>query len=278
MVKSVLTMFVEIFKEAIITAKKSVWGLLGVYGISLAAFVILGIISALLFGRDLMMMLSVLSTDPSAISVMLPSLAKFAVVLLLLFLLSYISGFWAIVVVKNNVLLGKSFLKEAFFESCRKIWKVIVLSILLVILFSLMTVVPVLILGKWSFIIIAPLMIFVLPLVWTISFAMMCEEGGFVEIFTNALHLGLENWGSIFCVTLMSFISTFFFILAVGFLQLGIMKILGLVVIGKLIGVICQFLVQIFITCYLTVLYLNVSGKTAPVIEQMPQEQITQNN
>lgn len=270
--------FVEIFKESIAVAKKSILGILGVYGISILVFLILGVISALLFGRDLLMMLTVISTDPTALNSMLPSLGKFAVLLLLFFILSYISGFWTIIVVKNNILLGKSFLKAAFFETCRKIWKVIVLSILLVLFFSLITIVPVLILGKWSFIIIAPLMVFIMPLVWTISFAMMCEEGGFVEIFTNALNLGYSNWGHIFVISLLFFVATFFFMILVGVVQIGIIKILGLAIIGQLVGAVCQFMVQIVVTCFLTDLYLNVSGKTTPVIQQMPQEQITQNN
>lgn len=272
--------FTGIFKDSISIFRNSVWSVLGIYLGFVIVGILLGVIAALAVGRDVMVMLSMFSTDPSVINSMLPQLGMLFVFFLLFIFLAYIVGFWTIIVFKNNALLGKSFIKEAFFESCRKIWKVILWGLILAICFGLITLISALLLQRWAFIFLFPFMVFIMPLAYTVSFGIMCQEGGFGKILTQNFALGYKNWGYIFISVLLYMIALFASIIIVGGVQFLIVKVIGLALLGSIIGAIFNFLLNTFTSCFFTVFYLNLSGMAlqGETLEQVQQEQVIQNN
>lgn len=262
----------EVMKQTVATFRKCCLPVVGInIGLFILTFVLIFIVLVIL-GKDFINGLAMLSINPVAVSGILPQLGIFLVLLLVIFALFYFAAVWLLFVIKNNVLLGKSLFKSAFFESCRKVWKLFVWGIMLFIAFMLVGTILGLILGKYSAILFIPIVLVCVPCIYTISFGLMFLDGNFTGIISQSFTLGLKKWGRILVIYIVSVIVLLLCLRLSGLSQILFAKV-GFAPIGKLINAVLNMFIQAFAYCFFTVFYLKIAGITAPAnTEQIPQK------
>ena len=227
---------VNLFKEAVYVFRKAFFSVLGIYVGFIVSIVVLGIIAALTFGKGMIATFSTAAANPAAANVMPGQLGLFVLFVFFFIFLTYLIGLWGILVFKNNALRGGSFIKEAFFEACRKFWKVLLLGIVLMFVFGLVMVVLSLLLKKMSILIILPLTIFLMPMLYTMFFALVCEDGKMIDVIKEGFLLGYRNWLRVFGTSFFYMIVFFALLFTIGMGQIFITKVLGWALLGGAIG------------------------------------------
>ncbi len=261
--------FGDLFRKAVLTFRKAFLSILGIYFGFALFFVICGAIAALAFGKDMITMLSLASTNPELVSAIpLKLVFAFGGFVFLMMLLTYLMGFWGIIVFRNNALISQSLVKEAFFEACRKFWKVIVLSILLMFAFGAISILFAILLKKFALLILLPLTIFLMPMLYTMFFALICQEGSFKELVVEGFLLGYRNWLRVFGTSFFYMIIFFAMVFVLGMGQIFITKVVGWVLLGSIVGFIVNFVFNTFTSCFFSVFYLDLA-------EIEPTEEIT---
>lgn len=272
--------FWENFQYAFSTFRKSFWAILGTYFSLILVLGIFAAIVALTLGKDLAMLLGSLYMDPSvAASNMLPQLLIFLSLLVVLFVLFYFIGLWIFIIIKNNAVVGRSLMIESFKEALRKMWKVLLWSIIICVCFVLGSTFSILLLRRFAVILIFPLTLLSLPFVFAGSFGMMYQEGGFGKILSESISLGGKKWGNILITYILYILLAVVFLVVTGGIQVVITKY-GLLTIGKIFGAIVSFLFQAFSYCFFTVYYLNIAEMLPQneTVKEISQEELIQNN
>jgi len=262
--------FPEILTESFLVLRKSFLSILGLYIGMLLVGLIGGILSALVLGRQAMLLPMMVQTgnfDPELLSQFAPQLITIGVFFFLMMICFYFIGFWMILITRNNALIGQSLLKQSFFEMLRKTPKLILLGILLSVFFVVIIGVLALLFKKIAVILIIPLMIFCMPLLYMISYGMVCGEGNFFEIISNGISLGIHKWFRIVGYALLFVLCFFLFILVVTFLVYFITKVSN--VAGAILNIVIQFVVSVFSYCFYTVFYLDLAEIKPQIIEEI---------
>ena len=264
--------FKKTVKQTVATFRKC-W--LPVVGVNIGLFILtflLTLLVVIILGQNFINAIALLGTNPAAAINFLPQLVVFVLLLLFVFTSFYCAAVWLLFVIKNNALIGKNLFKDAFFEACRKIWKVIVWGIILFVFFLLVGSILGLILDKYFIFLYIPVIMVSIPCIYTISFGLMFLEGSFKDILIQSFNLGLKKWGRIL-VTYIVGVLIFLICLRISGLMQVIFAKIGFATIGKLVNAVINVFLQAFAYCFFTVFYLNTAGIKVPSkTEQIPQK------
>lgn len=275
--------FGVILKNTTDVFKKSFWKITGIYASLLVLAVIFGIVSALFFGQEIMALAAMGPENMDIISAMLPKIIVLGILATAFAFLFYMTGFWVVLIVRNTMLIGQGFVKEAFFETLKKIWKVIFLSILIFVAIIVISAFFTILLGKYGILITIPVLIFCLPFFFTAFYGILCKEGKFWGILSEAWTLAISSWLKIIGYVLLLAISITVATGIVMAVAYALSKI-NLAIVGNILSFICQIIISVFTTCFYTVFYLSLAGinpqeeKETEEIKTINPKEITQNN
>ena len=266
--------FGELLTDSISVFKKSFLATLAIVGMFLGLCGVFGLMAVFIIGPQII-------SNINSIDKILPYLSTFLVIFAVLFVLYYICYCWVLLVIRNNALVGKSFLKETFLEAIRKIWKLFLAGILMTLVFVIIGAIGFLIADKYVALIMLPLVLIITPALFTVFYGVLYREGGFWEIVTESFFLGFEKW---FRIVGYMFLFMLCF-MAVATTLMGVPSYLFRLIDSQLAAVILNMLVQVvlmlFSFCFTTVFYLDLAGirpLSEIALEQNLQEQITQTN
>ena len=262
--------FSEILTESFSVLKQSFLSILGLYIGMIVLSVGSGIVSALLLGRQAMFLLPMMkggNFDVSVLSQFVPQLIIIAILMIILTLSIYLIAFWMILIIRNNALIGQSFFKQSFFETLRKIPKLILLGILLAIFFIVVIGGLVVLFKKMAIIFLLPLLIFCMPLMFMVSYGVICKEGKFFEIISEGISLGMKNWFRIVGYVILFSIGFLILFLVLAFVVSSIAK--TSVIAGAICNFLLQFIITLFSYCFYTVFYLDLAEIRPRVIEEI---------
>ena len=269
--------FGEILDTSFFAFRKSFLSILGLYVGTLVLALLGGIFSALLFGRQAASLLPMLKSgniDSNVFSSFLPQLIIIAGIIFILVLAFYFISLWQILIIRNNIVVGKGFLKQSFFETLRKTPKLIFFWILATVALILSFGILTLLLKKAALIFVIPAMIFLGPIAFVINNGILCREGKLWDIVLDSFDVGFHNWGKIFGYTLLFMVCMVICLTVVTIISYFVAKTNG--VIFGIFRFIMQFVVQIFSMCFFTAFYLDLVGISSAGTEQIiePSEPI----
>ena len=250
-----------VLRTAVHVFKKTFWQILGIYlGVYAVTFIV-GLIASLLFGKNLATIRQ-MNPDmvPGMLGSMLPKIILFFLLLFVVALLMFLVGISIVLIVRNNILVGKSFIKEAFFESFRKIWKILGFGVILGVAVIFISIVLAMLLGKSFLLILIPLFIFLGPLLFTANYNLLCKEGDFIELISDGISLGTHNWLIIFGYMALVVISVIAITIVMLLVFIPLQMIGNLTILVKIISYAWQSVLSLFITCFYTVFYLDLAG------------------
>ena len=178
-------------------------------------------------------------------------------------------------------MVGKSFFKETFFEAAGKIWKVIFAGILMGVVFMGIGLICSLVLGKYGILLLFPVTLVLAPSMFAVFYGVLCMEGNFWDIVSEAVALGFNRWGRIVGYFLLFIVCSF----VIAFVCMGgviyMTQAINMSVLGGFIVMIFELALILFSNCFATVFYLDLAGIKPQMqvpLEQPVQEQITQTN
>lgn len=262
--------FVDLLRDSVDVSRKSALSILALYVGMILLGILGGILSFFIIGRQVMFLLPMLQSgnfDPAIFSQFAPQLAIISVMFILLMFFSFFVNFWIILVIRNNYLIGQSLLKISFFEMLRKTPKMIFLMILGAIFFGGISGIAAFLLGRMSIIVIIPFLIFCGPIFFVISYSVLCKEGNFWEIISEAVSLGLKNWFRIVGYAFLFIICLMIFLAVVMFFIYALTKIST--VVGQLFSALVQFVITVFSSCFYTLFYLDIADIAPTQIEEI---------
>lgn len=251
--------FIEIFTDSLSVFKKSFLPSLGVLVVFLVLIFILSLGFVFMFGVETFYNLR----NTSAIPGIGFLLSVFVFAILMLVIQSAMYG-GMILVIRNNALVGKSFFQEAISEALRKLWKIILASFLMAIIFIVLYVLSIVLMMKVHIFIgvifLGLSFLALCPPMFTAFYGIVCREGNFWDVFSDTISLGFSKWLKI-----------------IGFL---ILLIVGIVIISIIVGLFVGFLAGVmhsdtiaalfmgifnlciffFSLCFCTVFYLDIAG------------------
>ena len=266
----------EIIEEFFMLIKKAYIPLLKIFGVFLGGGILSILTIYLVMGKDFVSNMN----NSAYVQIYLTAHPKYGIFMMLIFffllLLTYVSYAWTILVVRNNILQDKSLLKEAFFESLKKSWKVILSVILMgIAYFTVMSLVSVFFVlsffkqqNAFLSIVIYILLMFgsivlIVPSVFTIFTGMLCRDGKFWTIFWESFLLGFKKWFkiTIYMLGVSIAISTLTSVV-VGILFSIIFLLFKSSSLTILLNI--PFYLSGFLSaCFYTVLYLDLAGITS---------------
>ncbi len=269
--------FGKLLTDSIITFKKSFLATLGILVICLGIIFVFGVILALMFGKQIFTG-GGFPINTANVFVFIPILIAIFFAIMLLNAISYA---WMVLVIRNNILMGQSFFKEAFFEAIRKLFKVILFFILLFIIFGVIFFVSHLIYPRLFPILMIPCGAIVFPAIFTSYNGIVCLEGRFWDIISESVSLGFNRWTRIIWYTLCFIFCSL--VLLVG-ITLGIRMIfkpINMIALGSVLMMIVQSCFTLFSYCFYTSFYLDLAGiepqqKVEMTEEPVIEEDITQ--
>lgn len=288
--------FSEIFAESISVFKKSAFSLLKICGVCLGGVLLICLTLISIMGKDFVLnmqnseyMQNYLSTHPMTIVILL-LLPVLYICLLVLFNIAFC---WAVLVIRNNTLVEKSFLKEAFFEAVRKFWRVfggmLLIGVICATLALLEFVIPLVVFAQQSkpalgaiiaVILFSVTMILISPSLFTAFYGILCLDGDFWETLKESICLGFRNWFRIMGYIILFAICymVIFFALTIGIAL--IFKSINLIALGNIFTMILQLCLMAFSYCFYTIFYLDLAGirPQQQSTKELSQEQIIQND
>lgn len=262
--------FFDLLRDSVDVSRKSALSILAIYIGMILLGILGGILSFFIMGRQVMFLLPMLQSgmfDPDILSQFAPQLAIISVMFILLMFFSFFVNFWIILVIRNNYLIGQSLLKISFFEMLRKTPKMIFLMILGAIFFGGISGIAAFLLGRMSIIVIIPFLIFCGPIFFVISYSVLCKEGNFWEIISEAVSLGLKNWFRIVGYAFLFIICLMIFLAVVMFIVYALTKVSTIV--GQLFSALVQFVITVFSSCFYTLFYLDIADIAPTQIEEI---------
>lgn len=262
--------FFDLLRDSVDVSRKSALSILAIYIGMILLGILGGILSFFIMGRQVMFLLPMLQSgmfDPDILSQFAPQLAIISVMFILLMFFSFFVNFWIILVIRNNYLIGQSLLKISFFEMLRKTPKMIFLMILGAIFFGGISGIAAFLLGRMSIIVIIPFLIFCGPIFFVISYSVLCKEGNFWEIISEAVSLGLKNWFRIVGYAFLFIICLMIFLAVVMFIVYALTKVSTIV--GQLFSALVQFVITVFSSCFYTLFYLDIADIALTQIEEI---------
>ena len=262
--------FFDLLRDSVDVSRKSALSILAIYIGMILLGILGGILSFFIIGRQVMFLLPMLQSgmfDPDILSQFAPQLAIISVMFILLMFFSFFVNFWIILVIRNNYLIGQSLLKISFFEMLRKTPKMIFLMILGAIFFGGISGIAAFLLGRMSIIVIIPFLIFCGPIFFVISYSVLCKEGNFWEIISEAVSLGLKNWFRIVGYAFLFIICLMIFLAVVMFIVYALTKVSTIV--GQLFSALVQFVITVFSSCFYTLFYLDIADIAPTQIEEI---------
>ncbi len=253
--------FSDILDISFSALRKSFLSILGLY-VGTILFVFLGgVVSALFFGRKLAGLLPMLQSghlNSNTISAFIPQLIIIAGIIFIFILAFYFIGIWQILIVRNNILMGKGFLKQSFFETLKKAPKLIFFWILAMVVFLLVFGILIFLLKKISIIFIIPSIIFLGPISFVVYYGILCKEGKLWDIVVDSFDLGYHNWGRVFGYSLLFGVCIFVCLFVIGIISYFLMR--ANMALYQIFRAILQFIIQIFSICFFTAFYLDLAG------------------
>ena len=262
--------FFDLLRDSVDVSRKSALSILAIYIGMILLGILGGILSFFIIGRQVMFLLPMLQSgmfDPDILSQFAPQLAIISVMFILLMFFSFFVNFWIILVIRNNYLIVQSLLKISFFEMLRKTPKMIFLMILGAIFFGGISGIAAFLLGRMSIIVIIPFLIFCGPIFFVISYSVLCKEGNFWEIISEAVSLGLKNWFRIVGYAFLFIICLMIFLAVVMFIVYALTKVSTIV--GQLFSALVQFVITVFSSCFYTLFYLDIADIAPTQIEEI---------
>ena len=250
--------FSELLIDSFSVFKKSFFPVLGVWGILFGVMIFISIIAILLIA--LTAGTQALSNMQNPAMLMMTSFTTVAGIVIVSALVSYIFIAWMILIIRNNALIGESFFKATFFEAVRKIWKIIVLGILMFVVYAAIMYISFLISRRFFFLIMLPFMIAIAPSMFTAFYAIMCKEGGFWDIISEAFALSFARWFKIAGYIILFMICYFVVLFAVMFGVTYLFNAIKLPALGSIIVFAFQVCVMIISQCFYTIFYLDLAG------------------
>ena len=118
----------------------------------------------------------------------------------------------------------------------------------------------ILLLKKYGIFLMLPLFLITGPAIFTTFYAVLCREGGFWEIISEAISLSFNRWFKIIGYTLLFGICCMAVFLAVGYGITSVFESIKLVPIGSLIFSLFQICFMVFQQCFCTALYLDLAN------------------
>ena len=262
--------FFDLLRDSVDVSRKSALSILALYIGMILLGILGGILSFFMIGRQIMFLLPMLQSgnfDPDILSQFAPQLAIISVMFILLMFFSFFVNFWIILVIRNNYLIGQSLLKLSFFEMLRKTPKMIFLMILGAIFFGGISGIAAFLFGRMSIIVILPFLIFCGPIFFVISYSVLCKEGNFWEIISEAISLGIRNWFRIVGYAFLFVICLMLFLAAVMLIVYALTKVST--VVGQLFSALVQFVITVFSSCFYTLFYLDIADIEPTQIEEI---------
>lgn len=266
--------FGELLTDSITVFKKSFLAALGIAGMFLGLCAICGLLAIFIVGPQII-------SNINNINNMLPYLSSFLIFSSVLFVLYYICYCWVLLVIRNNALVGKSFLKETFFEAMRKIWKLFLAGILMTLVFVVIGAIGFLIADKYAVLIMFPLVLIITPALFIVFYGVLYREGGFWEIVIESFSLGFEKWFRVVGYMFLFMICFMAIAAAIMGIPSYLFRMIDLPIVAGILGMFLQMVLMLFSFCFTAVFYLDLAG-IRPLVEvnseQEVQEQITQTN
>lgn len=283
--------FGELLTDSFAVIKKSYIDLLKICGVFLGCG-LLGLITMyLVMGKDFIMNMQ----NQAYVQNYFNTHPRYAIFVLLLslfyFILTYVSYSWMALVVRNNILTDKSLLKEAFFESVKKFWRIFLAVFLMGAAYLIIFLIGILaliflfskehaILGIIVFILsFFAFLILILPSGFTIFTGVLCRNGKFWSIFWESLVLGFKKWFKIVGYMILIFLICGAIMgISAAFVS-GILMALHLDILAIITYYIIQTIFGLFLFCFYTVFYLDIAGikpQTEKLIDTNQVNQINQ--
>lgn len=250
--------FSELLTDSFSVFKKSFFPVLGVWGILFGVMIFITIIAVLLI--ILTAGTQALSNMQNPAMLMMTSFTTVAGIVVVSSFVSYIFVAWMILIIRNNALIGESFFKATFFEAIRKIWKIIALGILMLVIYAAIMYISFLISRRFFFLIMLPFMIIIAPSMFTAFYAIMCKEGGFWDIISEAIALSFARWFKIVGYVISFMICYFVVLFTVMFGVTYLLNAIKLSALGSVIVFAFQICVMIITQCFYTLFYLDLAG------------------
>ena len=249
--------FGEILTDSFSVFKKSVLPVFGIWGILLGVIIFCGICAAII--RAAVAGTQALSNVQNPMFLMAYAVPVIVGVIFLSFMY-YVFFAWMILVIRNNATVGKSIFKETFFEAARKLFKIILLGILIFIVYSVAGGISYLLLHKYFFILMFPLILVLVPVIFTTFYAVLCRKGGFWENISEAVSLGFARWFKIVGYTILFMICYMVIFVAITYGVSNSFRAIGIPAIGSIILFFFQIAMMIFSQCFYTVFYLDLAN------------------
>ena len=251
--------FKAVFLESISVLRQSLLTLIWIYLAWMFFMSILGSIASLIWGKEILTVLFASIKNPVALNVTKEQ--SLPIFLWGLFILGtfYLTCFWALLIIRNKILLGQNLIIETFIEFCRKLWKIILVNVFLVFVEYAALFVSILLLKKWFWIIFLPFFIFIGPMWFTVLYGVISQNGRLWEIITKNISLGYHNWLDITIKMILLQVVLILFVIVMtvfGF----IFSLTNINILVSLTEALFTVLLATFLPCFATVLYLNVAG------------------
>lgn len=251
--------FKTIFLESIFVLRKTLLTLIWVYLGWVFFISICGSIASLMGGKEIFTVLFASVKNPASLNVTKEQ--SFPVFLWGLFILGtfYLTCFWAILIIRNKILLGQSLIIETFIEFCKKLWRIIFVNLILMFVNFAALIIAGFLFKKWSSIIFIIFIIFTGPMYFTILYGVLFQGGKFWKIMAQNISLAYHNWLKITVNEILFQLVMALFIIIMTLFGF-IFEVLGTGIVSSLMGVILPIVFATFIPCFATVLYLNIAG------------------
>ncbi len=251
--------FKAIFLESISVLRKTLLTLIWVYLVWVFFVSICGSIASLMGGKEIFTILFASIKNPASLNVTKEQ--ALPVFLWGLFVLGtfYLTCFWAILIIRNKILLGQSLIIETFIECCRKLWRIIFVNIILVVIDFAALFISILLLGKWYSIIFIPFFFFLGPMWFTSVYGVICQNGKFWKIVAQNVSLAYHNWLNITIKIILLQLTLVLLIILLTCFNF-IFRVIEINIVVNLTEALFTVFIATFLPCFATVLYLNIAG------------------
>ena len=251
--------FKTIFLESISVLRKSLLTLIWIYLGWVFFISILGSIASLIWGKEILTVLFASVKNPVALNVTKEQ--SVPIFLWGLFILGtfYLTCFWALLIIRNKILLGQNLIVETLIEFCKKLWKIILINIILFFFDFAVLFVSILLLKKWFWIIFLPFFIFIGPMCFTVLYGVLCQNSKFWKIIAQNISLGYHNWLNITVKMVLFQLTLALFIILLTCFNF-IFRVMEINIIVNLTEALFTVFIATFLPYFATVLYLNIAG------------------
>jgi len=284
--------FDQIFRETFTVLKKSISGILKVFGICFGGTVLVSLAAAAVLGMAFVKNINDSDYIQGYLQTASVSVGLFVMLaFLFLFVLYYISYCCTVLIIRNNALGYQESFKATFSKSFGKFFKALCAVILMTVIYCLIIgvigVVPfalsimkqnilVMILGIILSVIIS---IILIPPCYTGFYGILCQDGNFFSILNDSIRLGFKKWFKIFWyMLLLTIVCSIAMGISLGIL-IYVLRFINLLITGNMFAFTVQvrilvfafeIIVGLFSLCYFTILYLDISGVKQPEVIMGP--------